>query len=299
MSWKGRSRTGRKGKRPNKSRSAQSKFKLPRPKKSVVRDLQTIIETKKFCGYENGAIPGPTDVSLSNTAAPTVIVPGAYMQMQSESMGTVTQGASVTGNDLFSRYLSMKVQLQYPVNRFAPTESQPLPVELIWGWVRPMNLTALTAPSDATVSSVEILANVVAQIGGDFDQADDSMEFKNRARRQYNIIGRKMLVPDNNEAVIQNSNFSNAELRGGPPVVHTTISWPTMKKLEYYKSADSGAGGSGVPFIYPNQAYIPFVCLFNPSFASYALNTPDPVTGVHQQRQVHLSTNACHWFNDA
>ena len=75
--------------------------------------------------------------------------------------------------------------------------------------------------------------------------------------------------------------------------MRTTISWPTKKKVEYSKSDDTAGSGSPEPFVYPNQAYIPFVCFYNPDASSYKANATD------EQRQILLTTNACHWFNDA
>lgn len=296
---RGRSR-GRKG---VKGRSAQSQFKLRRPKASVVNALQPVIETKKFCGYTNGIVPGPQEQSLSTTSISVVIVPNAYMHMQPESAGTVSQGSSISGNDIFSRYLSMKIMVEYPTSSMAPANVQVRPVELIWGWVRPLNLTKLTSPNSGTVSQGEITQNVVDQIGGDFDSQLDSMIFKDRVRRSYNIIGRKKLYPNNNKSVFQDSWVpdlpSGYQQKGGPSPIMTSVNWPTQKKLEYSKTDDSGSGGVGIPFAYPNQAYIPFIIFHNPDATSYDENTTNPETGAVEQRQVLITTNSCHWFNDA
>lgn len=287
-------------KRKGRKRSAQSTFQLRRPKKSIMKDLQPIIETKKFCGYVAGAIPGPVDADLSVTSISRVLVPNAFMHMQAEGAGTVSQGSSVSGNDIFSRYLSLKVALKYPTNDFTPVGVQCRPVELIWGWTRPMNLTGLTSPTHDTVSHLQLTESVISQLGGHYDEADDDMVFKDKSRRSFNVIGRKKLVPNNNEAIIQSTWGSAAgfEQRGGAPTVRTTISWPLMKKIEFSKTADSGTGGTGMPFIYPNQAYIPFAVFFNPDALKYDANTIGE-GGVVEQRQIKLTTNSCHWFNDA
>lgn len=299
MSFRGRKNAGRK--RKGRKRSAQSQFQLRRPKKSLVSALQPILETKKFCGYINGVVPGPIDGDLSITSIARVLVPNAYMHMQAESMGTVTQGSSISGNDIFSRYLSIKISLKYPTNDFTPVGVQCRPVELIWGWVRPLNLTNLTTPTHDTVAHGQITESVVSQLGGDFDQAEDDMIFKDKTRRSYNVIGRKKLLPNNNDSVIQSTWGSAAGFsqRGGAPEVKTTVSWPTQKKLEFSKSADSGTGGLGIPFAYPNQAYIPFVIFYNPDAEKYEANTINTETGALEQRQIKISTNSCHWFNDA
>lgn len=283
-------------KRMRGKKRAQKKFQLPTARKSVVRSLQPIIETKKFCGFVNGNTPGPVEHNLSIVAPLLVLIPDAYMNMQAESAATVPQSQSVSGNDIFSRYISTKLLIEYPANAYAPNSVQTRPVELIWGWCKPLNLTTLTVPSRLDVSRTTIATHVLNQVAEDFDDADDKLEFKDRRRRSYNIVGRKRLYPNNNKSVIRTINQwggLNAPPLGGPPPIQTTVTWKTGKKVEFTKSTDTDPVGLAQPFIYPNQAYVPFYAFYNPDFDDYKVNE----TG--EQRQIKMTSNSCHWFNDA
>ena len=45
-----------------------------------------------------------------------------------------------------------KVQIDYPDGAFAPAQT-PRPVELIWGFVNPLNLSPYTTPTDKTITA--------------------------------------------------------------------------------------------------------------------------------------------------
>lgn len=278
-------------------RSAQQKSRLARPRRASVKTLRPIIETKKFTGYKNGVIPGPTIEYLTTTGTGEIKVVDAFMNMQATNMDTVIPSSSLDGNDLFSRYLSTKVRLEYPANNMSPPNTQVRPVELVWGWCRPLTTTTLTDPSKSTISRTQILEQVRAQIAEDFDATADDMLFNTKRVRCYTIIGRKKLWPNNNKSVFQNSWVpdlpSGYQQKGGPPPIMTTISWPMNKKVEYTKSDNTGTGGSAEEFVYPNQAYVPWFLFYNPDFAQYSANSEAGIS------QVAVTTNSCHWFYDA
>lgn len=276
------------------NRRAQKKFKLPTAKKRVVRNLQPVIETKKFLGWTSGKIPGPVSHALPTTSAGLVIIPDAFMNMIAENQSLVTQGASVSGNDIFSRYLTTKILCEYPVNAHAPIDMQVRPVTVIWGWCIPLNNTATTPHVVDAITRAEIVAHVNQQIGEDFNSDTDSMLFIDKRKRSYNIIGRKKLKPNNNSSIIQTMNQGAllSHTMGGPPPVRTSISWPMNKKVEYTASKDT-LGVPVAPFVYPNQAYVPFMVFYNPDYSAYVADSPSART------QINVSTNSCHWFNDA
>lgn len=275
-------------------RPAQKKAMLRRPNARVTNSLQPILETKKFCGYKNGAIPGPALEYLSVTGTGEIKVNDAFVNMQGESANTVIPSSSISGNDLFSRFISTKIKVQYPTNDNAPHGKQVRPVELIWGWARPLCFTGLTDPTKQAVSREQILLNIKYQIAEDFNAEADDMLFNTKRRRHYNLVGRKKLWPNNNKAVFQNTwDVGEVAQQGGPPPIQTTISWPMKKKVEYTASTNTGTGGSAEPFLYPNQAYIPFFLFYNADYSAYSENSGSDIS------QVAVTTNSCHWFNDA
>lgn len=279
-------------KRKGSSTAAQKKFQLRRPKASVTKALQPILETKKYLGFTAGAIPGPTVSYLSNTGPTVVLVPGAFTFMQPED--NIPSGG-VEGSDIFSRFVSEKLKITYPTNNMSAEDVQVMPVEVIWGWCKPLNYTSLTTPLRGTVSRQAITDHVMHQVAEEFNEKLDVMKFNDKQRRNYNIIGRKKMMPNNNTNIIQNTWVpdlpSGFQQKGGPQSVFKTCSWPMNKKVELTASNDTT--GSADPFLYPNQAYIPFIVIFNPSYAAYDANADGNVT------QIELIRNSCHWFNDA
>lgn len=270
-------------------KSAQKKFQLKRPKKSTVKSITPIIEMKKFRGLLAGSIPGPETSYMSITAPTKVVIPAAFMYM---SQTAYNNSPAIEGNDIFSRYLTMKFKIQYPSNSNAPPNVQVQPTELIWGWCKPTNYTSLTSPVRETVSRANLANHVANQIAEEFDNANDNMKFNDKVKRNYNIIGRIKLRPRNTRDIFQNTwDVGTVTQQGGPSPIFKNISWKMNKKVEYTHTSDSF--GTADPFMYPNQAYIPFVILHNASYASYLENEEGEV------KQIAVTHNSCHWFNDA
>ena len=64
------------------------------------------------------------------------------------------------GKSLFAKFLKLKIQVDYPDGAFAPSQT-PRPVELIWGFVNPMNLSPYTTPTDKTVTADQITQHCI------------------------------------------------------------------------------------------------------------------------------------------
>lgn len=275
--------------------AAQSKFKLRRPRDATIKSIAPILETKKYLGLLAGSIPGPIASFMSNTGPTHVYVPGAFTYMSETSVTGPPPSPAVEGNDIFSKYLQMKFRITYPSSNNAPENVQVQPVEMIWGWCKPLNYTSLTSPTRENCSRQDIVNHVTHQIAEEFNEATDHMKFNDRVKRNYNIIGRKKLYPNNNRNVILNTWVpelpSGFQQKGGPSPVFKNVSWNMNKKVELTRTTDST--GTNDPFLYPNQAYIPFVLLHNPSYAEYSANDGEHIN------QIEVVRNSCHWFNDA
>lgn len=266
-----------------KRNSAQSKFKLRRPRASVVNQLQPILETKKFTST------GITETALGIVEAADVIVPTAYVMMNRDRDVTGdAKDSAMDGRDIFSRYLTMKVEVTYPHGSDGPAIPC-RPVKLIWGWCNPMNLTEFTTPTKAVVTLDQIIAHVNQSVATDYNDNDDPMKFPDKKRRLYNIIGTKDVMPNLNRQLphaIPAGSWADSAM----PLQYA-ISWPTKKKVRYQHTVP---GYPTPEFCYPNEGYIPFVIAYNQDHAAYRADSlPENV------RQVHLRLSSCHWFNDA
>lgn len=263
-----------------KRKSAQKKFILQKPKPSVTRQMQPIVETKKYATKI-------VDTNLSTTSAADIIVPDTFMWMnrQRDVTGDLLDSA-IEGRDIFSRFLSMKIEVAYPFGSDAPSEPC-RPVELVWGWVNPLNLTEFTTPAMGTITTDQIISHVNNAVAADFNDADEFMEFKDRKKRLYNIIGRKFVRPDLRKQ-LPHAIVAGSWADSAAPIQHT-LSWPMKKKVRYEHSKP---GITYDNFSYPNEAYVPFVVAYNVDYDKYTPNGSG-VTG-----QIALRISNCHWFND-
>lgn len=279
--------------------AAQQKFKLRRPKQRVARQLQPVLETKKYSGFRNGAPTGVATTYMTTTNASLVMVPPAFMNLKEDGTANLPINSGVEGNDIFARYLTEKLLIEYPASSYAPSDTQVRPMELIYGWCKPLNLTSLTTPARDTCIRSDLVNHVLHQVAEDFDQANDTMLFNDKKRRSYNIISRRKILPNHNRNVISNSWVPDdaTKLRGGPTPIRRNVTWKMNKKIELTRTADTGSTTPNPdpvdPFMYPNQAYIPFIVLHNPDFAKYTPNAGGKIS------QIKVTRNSCLWFNDA
>lgn len=282
---------------------AQKKFNLPKPRRKVVNQLSNLLETKKFQGldYDYGGsllwIQNPIeegDMPLTN--AGVSFIPDSFYRMQFQSDFTDANfdaddkdllNTCIEGNSIFSKYLKVKVQIDYPDGLEAPIQC-PRPVEVIWGWVNPLNFTEFTTPKIDEVTPANIREHTLDAIAAEFNSMTDNMEFHDKHRRRYNIIGRRKVMPDTRRSVPTRA-LSGSNSTGSSGKILTNINFPMMKKVNYTRSKAT-LDVNTPQFAYPNEAYIPFVYLYNPDYAMYN------VSGV---KAVKFKINDCHWFNDA
>ena len=287
-----------------KKRGVQQKFALQKPRASTVRQLANIAECKKFQGvtlYPEPTKIGIQQVYLSTTASATFLPIQSFYYMRSKQDWNGL--SAVEGKDIFSRYLQMKLEVKYPSTHFGP-EGGTRPLEVIYGFVTPLNLTDRTTPKEDEVMEAEIQKHIIDQVAEDFDSANDTMEFKQRRRRGYNIVGRFKVKPNNNGLVPSPWRSDQAPGQIGTtigdrdvPPLRRNINFKMMKKVRYHRSHQGDPVDPIEPIIYPRSAYLPFVLLYNPDHANYSVNDYDPSDNL-QVKQIKVRHNDCHWFND-
>lgn len=289
-----------------KRKSAQKQFQLPKPRKSTVKALSNLLETKKTTGVipdqqyptpPTGWIENPIYVHTMDYAIthkflhvePFLLMSYANdVSSQAPNQSNVNDLAAqcMEGDALFAKYLTMKIQVDYPEGGNAPDQA-PRPLEVIWGWVNPMNLTAYTTPSATTVQPSAIRAHIENHVKEEFDHINDPLRFHDRKKRMYNVIGRKTITPNFNRQVPTMVTYLGA---AGP--IQLQLKWPMMKKVNYQKSArNPWAGDLGRAFAYPNEAYLPFVVVFNPDAHMYS--------ETNEAGRPKVKYHSCMWYNDA
>lgn len=303
MAPRGRRNTKKDMRRKNrKTTSAQKKFRLPKPQASVVNQLSNILETKKYQGLDYDVsvpewVQNPIESgTLPLTSAGISFMPDSFYRMQFQTdiesqTSTANKELSnncIEGTSLFSKYLQVKCQIDYPDALKAP-EQAPRPVEIIWGWVNPLNFTDFTNPKIDEVTPAQIRDHTLDAIASEFNSQTDPMEFHDKVKRRYNIIGRRKMLPRLNRQVPTKVSGLSALSGAASSKIHLNINFPMMKKVNYTRS--TAVGDASTPqFAYPNESYLPFVYMYNPDFAMYDVSGVDGV---------EFKFNDCHWFNDA
>lgn len=287
----------------------QNQFKLRKPVVRQVQQISPMAETKKYRWHKGDERLGTLVdqgireyyLTLTNTA--THIPLHAFLFMKRNLVAPSLPG-SVIGKDIFSKYLSMKIEVQYPQARYGPTKSA-RPVEIVWGFCSPLNLSKKTSPDDTEPTYADIEEHITDQIDEDFDQSTDVLEFKDARRRSYNILGRIKCKPDRRHIItgpIANADSGTAlSTNGDTPAKVYNIKFPMMKKVRLEQSNNLGDGGVGPttdPFVYPNQAYLPFCLIYNPDKDSYVANKDVGDPEKEEIHQIRIRYQDCHWFND-
>ena len=79
---------------------------------------------------------------------------------------------------------------------------------------------------------------------------------------------------------------------GAKPIVNMTCNWRTKRKIHY--SQGTAAAGA-IEHQYPNFAWLPFMCVFNPTAGDFLDTTL--YTGGEPKFQVRY--NCIHYFSDS
>jgi hypothetical protein len=292
-------------KKSHKKKGPQQKFALKKAKPSTIKNVGYLAETKKFQGFVLYPEPKPIGIQesfISTSASATFIPLHAFWFMRARN-DIPELLSSVEGREIFSKYLQLKMEIKYPSTHFGP-EGGTRPLECIYGFTTPINLTSQTVPLDTQVTEVQFFEHVTDLVSGDFDSKNDTMEFKDKRRRAYNVTGRFKIKPNNNGLIPSPWRSDQAPGQIGTtigdrdiPPLRRNVNFTMNKKIRYRRSNQGQPTDPLEPILYPNQAYIPFVLLYNPDYANYKNNTTDP-EGNEEIRQITLRTNSCHWFSD-
>lgn len=257
--------------------------------KQLVAARQPIIETKK-----NEA--GQSTFNLSITTAGQFVALRSFLDM---SRGT--DGTDMIGDSVFSKYIKMKLKFRFPRDEYAIRDNYR--IQLIHGWMTaPFSLAETPvgnpyAPAMKTVSPAELEGIVAARLGDDFNAVGDDMAFREKRKKIYKVLGKQWIKPDRNNQIGFAQQFGRyaAEtdhIIGGIPDVVKSLTWTPMRRTKYQYSTPPNDS----PFYYPNESWIPFVCIYCPDYP----NIPAPGEGQQQSDfQVKCIVNDCHWFSDS
>ena len=283
--------------------TARGAYKKGRKKQMMIR-RQPIVETKSKTSEDLRAdFPDLIDHLLLDTA----VTERRYLNP--DTFYIFKQGLQehqMLSNSVYAKYLKQKVHIRFPQPQFetgGQTKVVPLVPQdyrLIWGFVpAPLNLTGTTDPAAFDVTLNNINSHINNRVSDYIDEQKDRMRFIPKRASTIRILGNRKIRPDLSRmstAPPQTiDSITGADyVVGSIPDVHTSVSWPMMKKVQYEKANKLVGSEEGM---FANYSWLPFCVFVNYDFE----NLPN-VPGNPAARQVYcpaIATNSCLWYSDS
>lgn len=278
-----------------KKRGRKNNYKRKNVKKTV-RARAPIVECKK---HTLGLLTG-------------FINPAVYFsEFPCRSFLEMTQGLdedNMVGTSIFSKYYSMKVKLNFPTEH--PIDDN-FRAQIVWGWrTAPLSLPNSVpagypagTPTRTTATRDNINNMVIASVSDGFNQNVDQMNFRDKEKNIYKVVGKKWVRPDRRHQIGKtqgaigyidpdDDKLKIENVGSLPPWTHQ-ITFKPMRKIKYTQGAFDGPGGTYRYF--PNESWIPWVGLYTPNLGSYY----EDGGVVPDSAKLTFSTNDCHWYTDS
>lgn len=251
---------------------------------------------------ENGLWDSMTlPTTLHNTDAQTLLPIAPYVFN--------TQGMddnNMIGRSIFSKYLKCKVEFTLPSqDRII---RHPAEVFLVHGWItQPVGATPNTVPSDKNVSYADFQNHCNNQIKQYFNDKNDKLRFISKTQSNIKILGyRKLRVKKSNNLGLVPTAYESLQggleediVVGSSPKINMTCSWPCMKKIHLTKGHQfqtTHPPGHATDFYYPNHSWLPFMMVYNPSFADF---TNPLIYAPGNEPVITVRYNTQHYFSDS
>lgn len=283
--WKKGMKKAKNGKYYYPAKNANKGKKNPKEKSQWRAPL---VETKKNPD-------GPSNFLIPDDSPAIFVAVSSFMKMH--------KGIEIDqfiGKDVFSRYISMKLNFRFPQGEHSIINNYRL--QVIHGWMTaPFARDNYVAPKKAEVNLTELETIITNRIQPAFNQTADRMTFRDKEKRIYKIEGKSWVRPNRNNqinhpqdaSVLVEGSTASEYMVGGPPDVFKQISWRPMRKTRYTYTANVGGTPSPPqPFYYPNEAWIPFVVIYAPDYANVGKIGDDDY-------KVSVDASNCHWYSDS
>ena len=254
------------------------------------------------------------DDTIRNTVNPLTIsngtssAPNTLTMLPINSFFGMQRGVShsdMVGDNVYARYLKCKLEFELPSND--NIIRHPCDAYLIHGWVTlPMGLNFYTTPEQGDLTRTQLNAHIKTQVEQYFNQRSDKLQYISKRQNNIKILGYRKLKPKNSSnlggssgPVVNNLATGGAVVTGagGPPLVNMSCSWPLKRKI-FYEDGKSNlqAPVNNFGFMYPNFAWLPFMCFYNPTAHEF-LNS-----GIYPgnlEPQIKVRYNSKFYFSDS
>lgn len=241
--------------------------------------------------------PDPTDFNaIPVDDAYTVLMPVPFYHMNRG-----LRNNEMIGNNIYVKYLKTKIQFLAPsgVNLI----DYPSNVYLIHGWcTMPFASNDHTVPTTANTTYANVLTHVTQYVKEYFDERKDTLDFPKKKQQHIKFLGYRKLLTDKNANIpIQGggAGMSSNSTFGAIAPINFSCKWNVMRKIHYSKGQNDANLGNPATypmadFNFPNQSWLPFICVYNPQFASTP-GHPTPSTSALWR----VAHNTQMWYSDS
>lgn len=243
-------------------------------------------------------------------------VDDAFTVLEPRSFTRMCQGVGedkMIGESVYSRFIKQKVTFRYPggANQIAFGHN----MYLIHGWVTvPMALTSVATntwgspsvliPAIDGIDQDSLKSYIAYQVKQHYNEREDKMRFVPKRTTNVKILSYRKVRTDRNSQPSMTPASGDAvavsAMAGQLPDIHMTNTWKTSRKIHYVLGKDVNLAypaanplENDVQQWFPNYAWLPFTCIYNPDFA-----TQKKVDG-ETNAVIELCHNDQHWYTDA
>ena len=298
-----------------KKTTGRGAYAKSRKKQMAIRRAP-LVETYKY-----QSAPGTnSNFRLDRTSAYNQVLNQAFvaaytqkLDIPNDGLSTIAAyGPSCRGRDIYSKMTATKLRFDFPEDEYAIRDNYTAPT-VYWGWIKKtMFKTSDTAVTPALVTQGHFNQLIDENMKGQFNEANDKLDFRDRRTTQYKIIGKKRVTPNRNKSIAIPVIKSGDDVTGGPapgapfagsqgmrgalPPVFVTCKWPVNRKIELQNTKSWLGGGAGTDDdrFYPANTWVPFIVVFNPSFAKQFADDTGEMKG-----QILVSYNSVHYYTDS
>lgn len=263
-------------------------------KRKFMTKRAPFVETKSVTEEEQSVtaatmdLLNPTDYLTLQTATPiTMLNPVPFLCMQ-QGIGE----DQMIGLSVYSKYLKTKLQIKLPEGAYAI--QHPCDVYLVHGFIKaPLARTSFTTPTAPNNTLLDTKTYLLNHVKDFFDQREDKLRFIPRSNTNIKILRYKRLKANRNATLgVPAQAYANSTVSpgyktvGGNPIINESVTWKTMRKVHYTPGT---AVSPTLANFYPNSDWLPFCCIYNPTFASFTAGSDYTIKVAH---------NTAHWYSD-
>lgn len=274
-------RSTAKGRRNAMKRVARRAVSAGVETKSVTQEEQSITaNTSSFLD--------PTDYLMLQTGSPiTMLNPSSFLCMQ-QGVGE----DQMIGLSVFSKYIKTKIQFKLPEGPYAI--QHPCDLYLVHGYVKaPLGLTSFTTPTAPANTYNNTKLHCLNHVKDFFDEREDKLRFIPQQNTNIKILGYKRIKSNRNATLgVPAQAYANSTVSpgyktiGANPIINQSVTWKTQRKVHYTPGSPVS---TTLANFYPNSDWLPFCCVYNPTFASFTAGDDYTIKVAH---------NDAHWYSD-